>query len=81
MVDHRQDNGYVKVYQDDGSCVLLPLADYADILRCLTDQVRTWEGTSLNGGQLWLRMNTVTCVLEVTPEMVELDRALESVNG
>lgn len=85
MTDHRQDNGYTKVYQDDGSCVHLPLADYADVVRSLNSRPRTqrteWEGVTLGGGNVWVRLDTVTCVLEVTATMVEEERALEVTNG
>lgn len=81
MIDHRQDAGYTKVYQEDGGCVHVPLAGYADILRGLAGRMPTWEGWCLNGGQVWLRLDTVTAVLEVTPEMVETERALDAVNG
>lgn len=71
-----REQGYTKVFQDDGSCILLPLSDFDQFVAALK-HTSSWEGMTLGGGSCWIRLETVTCVLEVTPEMAEDDKYQE----
>lgn len=72
------EQGYVNVFQDDGSRITLPITDYEAVVARLNDTrlgpTGVWEGVAQSGGRVWIRLSTVTCVLEVTPEMVAEDQ-------
>lgn len=88
ITDPREDGGFTKVFLNDGTYLLLPLADHADFIRALdcakvavnpggvprrTDLVR-WEGLNLCGSPLWLEFQLVCAVMAVDAEQVAADR-------